>query len=116
MAPVRARHISPPLVTVAQIDRSARLLKYHRSGYKQFGLCTGIIRGIWRPLSRCHMLGCFDKLAKLFIGDCMCVDPKAVYGYLVRRCFLRVVFVGSHEESATRNTDHFLNSRLNWRL
>src|SRR5215831_5120656 len=112
MAPVRSGHVDPPVVTIAQIHPLARFIENHRSGYKQLWFCAGIILRLRRALGGCHVLGCLDKLAKLFVGHRVPIHPKALKGHLMRRRFFRIVLVGSHEKRAARDPDHIFEWRL----
>src|SRR5262245_59158874 len=112
MAPVSPGNIDPPVVAVSQIHSLARFIENDRSGYEHLRLCAGIILCFWRALSGCHVLGCLDELAKLFIGDRVPIHPKAIDGHLMRRRFFRIVLVGSHEKSAAGDPDHIFEWRL----
>ena len=112
MAPVGAGNIRPPLVAVVEIDSLFGFLKIDRSRHEQFRLRAGIILWIRRALSRCDELSCFDKPTELFVHHRVRIHPKAIDGNLMGRRFLRVMFVRTHQESATGNPDHVRMRRV----
>src|SRR5262249_22989249 len=75
-------------------------------GHEQLRFCARIILGSRRTLSRRHVLGRLDELAKLFVAHRVPIHPEALDCHFVRRRFFRIVFVGSHEKSTTGDPDH----------
>jgi len=97
---------------VAEIDRAGRLLEHHRRRSEQLRFRARIIGGVGRALGERHVAGRLDEALELAIRDGVPVHPEAVHGYFVGGGLLRIVTVGPHEESPTRNPDHAFGWRL----
>ena len=104
--PRRSRCPRPPLAQVAQVDRSRRRREHERSRHQVLGRCTWIVGGVERPLGHRDVSGRLDEAGELIVGDRELVDREAVDDHTMRRCFLRIVVLGSHRKRATSQRDH----------
>src|SRR5262245_54153311 len=112
MPPVRSGNVYPPIIAVSQIYPLARLVETDAAEHDQLGSSAGPLLSFWRALGGCHVLGCLDELAKLFVGHRVPIHPKTIDCHFMRRCFFGIVLVGSHEKRTTGDPDHILERRL----
>ena len=110
VAPVRSRHISPPVVVVAQVDAVGRLSEHHGTGHEHFRPRPRIVGRIGRSLCHRDVSSCLHEAPELGVGDSVLVHPEAVYSDAVNGALLRVEVVRAHKEGAAGTQTMFLCS------
>ena len=111
MAPIGTGDVSPPVVGVAHVHRPRGLAEHHGVGCEQLGLRSRIVGGIGRLFGERHVVGGVDEALELGVGDGVDIHPEAVHVHLVRRRFLGVVGIGSHQEDASGDPGHVVVDR-----
>jgi sec-independent protein translocase protein TatC len=108
VAPVRPRHIRPPLGDVAPEIGALRLLEDHPARRQEFGRQARILPRIEAVLGDGDVARGRDEGGELGVGDLVAVDPEGADGDLVRRAFLGPLLVIAHGEGAAVEPHHAL--------
>ena len=121
VAPIGARHVTPPAQGVVEGNGFARRRKYHGAGHQLIGRRAGIIFRAGFALGKRDVAGGGDETRKLGIGHLGAIHPigrkrDAVHGAGVVHGFIPTAEIGAgigaaHGKFSARDPDHATRGR-----